>query len=78
MHPSETYGFVYFCRQVYQELARLGSMEQQALLNKQLDELEAPMSLCRSVTSCCACMPSQDAMHCSTMPQKCIDNADLG
>lgn len=36
-------------RQVYQELARLGSMEQQALLNKQLDELQGPITFCRSL-----------------------------
>jgi hypothetical protein len=45
-------------RQVYQELARLGSMEQQALLNKQLDELQGPITFCR----CCALMSSAQAL----------------
>ncbi len=34
-------------RSVYQELARLGSPEQQALLHKQLDDLAAPISFCK-------------------------------
>lgn len=34
-------------RSVYQELARLGSPEQQALLHKQLDDLGAPISFCK-------------------------------
>ncbi len=32
---------------MYQELARLGSPEQQALLHKQLDDLAAPISFCK-------------------------------
>lgn len=35
------------CRQVFQELVRLGSVEQQALLTKQLDDLQGPISFCR-------------------------------
>ncbi|KAK9904768.1 hypothetical protein WJX75_002167 [Coccomyxa subellipsoidea] len=34
-------------KSVYQELARLGSLEQQALLHKQLDDLGAPISFCK-------------------------------
>ena len=34
-------------RSVYQELARLGSPEQQALLHKQLDDLGGPISFCK-------------------------------
>ncbi|BDA49634.1 Signal recognition particle subunit SRP68 [Coccomyxa sp. Obi] len=34
-------------KSVYQELARLGSPEQQALLHKQLDDLAAPISFCK-------------------------------
>jgi hypothetical protein len=35
------------CRQVYQELAKVGSLEQQALLNKQLDDLAVPINFCK-------------------------------
>ncbi len=35
------------CRQVYQELAKLGSLEQQAVLNKQLEDLAAPINFCK-------------------------------
>lgn len=34
-------------RSVYQELTKLGSLEQQVLLNKQLDDLAAPISFCK-------------------------------
>ena len=39
--------FMHGKRSVYQELARLGSPEQQALLHKQLDDLAAPISFCK-------------------------------
>ena len=68
------------CRQVYQELARLGGMEQQALLHKQLDELEAPMSLCRSATppaGASGLRPRTLCRQCSMPPQCCTHTPGL-
>ena len=41
------------CRQVFQELVRLGGVEQQALLTKQLDELQGPITFCRCMLEPC-------------------------
>ena len=35
------------CRNVYQELSKLGSLELQAVLNKMLDEVATPIKFCQ-------------------------------